>query len=136
MKLWPDHQKFTSLFCEICYLTLIKKFVQLNHPNEFADHEMYKDWDRCSITVNKVNNWVQNVKASGRINVPRQSDSIKYQTKMKAENLLKAKTEIDKIKNDCKNKDMEFKLTGKKLASIMGIHCTTAHKYLKILEDT
>ena len=117
---------------------MVKKFVQHNYPNEYTNHELYNDWNRCSITVGKVSNWLQNVKATGRVNLPianSKSNSIRYQTKKLAENLLIAKIEIDKIKKDCKNKlEMASKLTSRKLAAKMGIHFTTANKYLNILE--
>ena len=113
----------------------IKSFVKEHFPKEFINHEIYDDWDRCSITVNKVNNWVRNVNTAGCITPTWKYPSSNKHSRKLAEDLLRAECEIEEMKRSCKNKlEMASNLTGTRLAVKMGISRKTANRYLNILE--
>ena len=106
----------------------IRTYVQEHFPQEFTNHEMYDDWEKCSITVNKVYRWIKNVKTAGTATVPWKFPSSSHSKRKHEEGLVRAKSEIEEIKKSACN------LTGGKLAEKMGICRSTANKYLNILE--
>lgn len=113
----------------------IKAFVQENYPKEYINHELYDDWDQCSITVNKINNWMKNLSNHGCVTVTRKYPSSTKNTRKSEEGLLRAESEIEEIKKSCKNKlELASNLTGRNLAIKMGVSRTTANRYLNILE--
>ena len=129
-----DHQKHLlvheALAPGISKLKAIKAFFQVHFPNEYINHDIYKDWDRCSITRSKLTGWMNNVNTLGCLNKPRKPFFLGKVQDL-AERLLTAKSIIADIKNSSKRKlDLTFTLTASKLAAKMGISRSTANKYL------
>ena len=113
----------------------IKAFVRVHFPNEYINHDIYNDWDRCSITRNKLSGWMKNVNSFGCLARPRKPLFAFKRVQQLAEKLLMAKSIIADIKKKAKRKlDLAFTLTSSKLAARMGISRRTSNRYLNILE--
>ena len=110
-------------------LTPHKSFVQEHFPTEYTNHEIYNDWENCSIKARELHRWKNNVKTFGCIKKPYIKADHKRRKKKLVEDLQRAKHEVEEIK-----KINGIKLTASKLASRMGIHVTTANRYLNILD--
>lgn len=114
----------------------IKEFFRVHFPKEHENHDLYNDWDKCSIKKSTVMHWVKNVSDLGCIKKSwtYPSEDCK-QSRQLGENLLVAEKMIDEIKNSSEgNKDLAVNLTASKLAGKMGISRSSANKYLNILE--
>ena len=124
---------------------IIKKFIKFKYREEYAKYEKYRDWDKCFIKKQSVQQWAENGRKGGNVKKPRISPKKGESTmaKKKEAELVRAQIIIDEIKGDAKRKfgddkdmyqmELVHTLTSTVLADKMNICQKTANDYLNEL---